>query len=362
AVDSTPASAEERRVAGLSTALQDDGTLRYYGDRNKFGLRRGQWTDDTAMALCLADSLLVHGQYHGGDCRIRFFNWWYYGYNNGFASDPHGVRRSVGLGSTIGRSLDELLDHEGADAGSVPWRYLGGGGDAGNGSLMRLAPVAIRYARAPALLLESAAEQSLATHPGSDATVCCLFLAYAMAAALTRPAAAPAPMEHFLRQVIEQFLAEVGQAPAWRAHASMARLAALLRHQPPGLAEANWDWYAAELPLAATLQARAGQYQGHAVNASYFGSYSMDALALALWAMRPATSFSEAILRVVNLLGDADSTGATCSQLAGAWFGLSGIAATAVGRRMLANLQEADPWSEIALRALLLSAQSCDGQ
>ena len=42
-----------------------------------FGLRAGEWTDDTSMALCLADSLLVHRGLHLRDMRLRFLNWWH---------------------------------------------------------------------------------------------------------------------------------------------------------------------------------------------------------------------------------------------------------------------------------------------
>jgi ADP-ribosyl-[dinitrogen reductase] hydrolase len=45
-----------------------------------FGLRPGQWTDDTSMALCLAESLLVHGGFDAQDQMARYLNWWKGGY------------------------------------------------------------------------------------------------------------------------------------------------------------------------------------------------------------------------------------------------------------------------------------------
>merc|ERR1719183_1515642 len=56
-------------------------TLHMEGTFNKFRLQRGQWTDDTSMALCMADSLLVCEGYNGTDIRARFYNWVQHGYN-----------------------------------------------------------------------------------------------------------------------------------------------------------------------------------------------------------------------------------------------------------------------------------------
>lgn len=362
-VDSTPVpapgqvpDATGQRKAYLSAELSVDGELAYQGERNMFRLRRGQWTDDTSMALCLADSLLVRGRYHGGDCRIRYFDWWHYGYNNGFRFDPRGARRSVGLGVSIGKSLEELLDFEGADAEAVPWTFVSPGQDAGNGSMMRLAPVAIRCAGEPAKAAAMAEEQSLATHPGEDASVCCQFLAFAVAAAISRPAEPGISMSAFLDDVIARFIAEVACLSRWRDNAGMRRLLGVLLAQPSGPAEACWRWRDSVLPLEASLQARGSTYQGHRVNVAYFGAYSMDALCMVLWALNGAATFSDSVLRVVNLLGDADTTGAICGQLAGAFYGYQGIGATALGERMHLNLRHADPLSEIPLRALLLCA------
>ena len=77
-----------------------DGRPLYHEDKNTFALKPGQWTDDFSMALCLADSLLVHHYYNGADARIRWYSWW----NNGcvgaaLAASPmipclHPTRRS----------------------------------------------------------------------------------------------------------------------------------------------------------------------------------------------------------------------------------------------------------------------------
>ena len=53
--------------------------------------------------------------------------------------------------------------------------------------------------------------------------------------------------------------------------------------------------------------------------------YVVKSLEAALWAFHDAKDFREAVLRAVNLGDDADTTGAICGQLAGAYWGESGI-------------------------------------
>jgi len=102
------------------------------------------------------------------------------------------------------------------------------------------------------------------------------------------------------------------------------------------------------LEIEETLRRRGRSYNGYPVSKAYYGSFCMDGLALALWCVYHTTSFNEAVERCVNFLGDADSTGAICAQLAGAIYGVDGI-----DQRFLDWLR---PWDgdEIALRAVIL--------
>lgn len=54
------------------------------------------------------------------------------------------------------------------------------------------------------------------------------------------------------------------------------------------------------------------------------GGYVVDSLEAALWAFHDASDFREAVLKAVNLGDDADTTGAVCGQLAGAYWGEEG--------------------------------------
>ena len=252
-----------------------------------FDLERGQWTDDSSMALCLADSLLARNGYHGGDCRVRYHLWWYCGYNNAFRWDlRRAYRGSVGLGGNISKSLDDLKQYRGVcSASDVPEVFRATGEDSGNGSMMRLAPVPIRYSRDVVSAMAMAARQSYGTHPGADAAVCCTFMAFFISRAIHRTSSSPSTIDTFLDVVVAEFLTDVNPPHA--------KIMALLRCAPPSPREANWDWKQPRLAMEEALRARGNQYNGHPVSAGYFGAYCMDGLAMALWAIKHSTSLSE---------------------------------------------------------------------
>ena len=76
----------------------------------------------------------------------------------------------------------------------------------------------------------------------------------------------------------------------------------------------------------------------------------MDGLAMALHCFYNTSSFSEAVTRCVNFLGDADSTAAICGQIAGSFYGFSGI-----DTRFVERLERWDN-KEVACKAVLLWA------
>eukprot|EP00927_Polykrikos_kofoidii_P040793 TRINITY_DN34805_c0_g1_i1.p1 TRINITY_DN34805_c0_g1~~TRINITY_DN34805_c0_g1_i1.p1 ORF type:complete len:540 (-),score=61.82 TRINITY_DN34805_c0_g1_i1:853-2472(-) len=123
----------------------DPKTLCYTGEFNTFRMKPGQWTDDTSMALCLADSVLVHRTYNGSDVRVRFWNWWNRGYNNAFRLDKTRSKQSVGLGSGIRTALDDVRISNPPPRFEPGGESGGGQHDAGNGSIMRLAPIPLFF-------------------------------------------------------------------------------------------------------------------------------------------------------------------------------------------------------------------------
>ncbi|MFA1720629.1 ADP-ribosylglycohydrolase family protein [Xanthomonas campestris] len=235
-----------------------------------FALRAGQWTDDTSMALCLAHSLLYRQGFDAADQMNRYCNWYQHGYlsSTGTCFD---------IGGTVRQALERYLDGGPAFSGSDDPR------SAGNGSLMRLAPVAMFYAQRPEQLGERAADSSRTTHAAPEALDACRLFAFQLRAALLgsgrdevlRPAALPS--QSLVTPAIGALLVRV--------HASVAR----------------------------------AQIRGT--------GYVVDALSAALWCLATTDTFADAVLRAANLGDDADTTAAICGQLAGAFYGIDGIPA-----------------------------------
>lgn len=391
AVDASPqeSCADDDRRPYLATTLKD-GQLHYRNVRNKFDLKLGQWTDDASMALCLADSLLTCGHYNGGDARVRWHMWWFHGYCNAFRYDVDRRKgqTSVGLGSNVAKSFVEIersveaaqradrLPKGTSHATVVPPVHQSDSNDAGNGSIMRLAPVPVAYHLCPLQALDVALWQSLATHPGPEAALCCRFMASFCVEAISRYRNASKTSDHelavldpigdsrtFIASHIERFLknSENFRLPPGldEGGSSTKRFQQLLRSSPPSRKEAHWNWKSPGLAIHEGIAARQGPtgkdlYNGHPTTPSYFGAYCMDGLAMALWALWNSNTFSAALQKAVNLLGDADTVGAIVGQMAGALYGWQRILAEEWSNRCVKNLMFWDKGAEIGLRAVLL--------
>jgi len=297
-------------------------TMKFYGEQNTFGLERGQWTDDASMGLCMADSLILTQGYDGGDMRARFWCWWYRGYNNAFRLDKCRSRKdSVGLGGNISKSLSAMSRGQ---AGKKPTPiYEAQGDDAGNGSLMRFTPVAIFFhAASLEQLYDFARQSSYTTHPGIVAAEACSMLAHLIYRALHRPSG-PVDAKSFIEEATAEYLKTSGleNKSGW----GYDHMKEVITGRPKKATERCWKWRDESLDIKATLQARGSTYNGYPVSSGYFGSYSLDGLAMAIWAVYHTKTFDEAIEKSINLLGDADSHGSIAGQLAGALYGYSSI-------------------------------------
>mmetsp|Transcript_41661 Transcript_41661/g.77646 ORF Transcript_41661/g.77646 Transcript_41661/m.77646 type:complete len:515 (-) Transcript_41661:121-1665(-) len=317
-------------------------TLTFRGESNAFHLQRGQWTDDASMGLCMADSLILRERFDGSDMRIRFWCWWNRGYNNAFRKEDHRTG-SVGLGGNIAKSLMALTS---CRRGEVPPTYDAPTEDAGNGSLMRFTPVAVYlHASDPTEVYKYSRLSSYTTHPGIIAAEACSLLGHLIVAALNLPAGPVNPKE-FIEEQTASYLEKSGlsRKSGW----GYDQMKWLATGRPELATERCWAWREKSLDIAGTLRARGRSYNGYPVSAGYFGSYSLDGLAMALWAVYHTTSFDEAVTKSVNLLGDADSHGSICGQLAGALYGYTSI------NRQFLDWQNKWDDHEIAVRALLL--------
>jgi ADP-ribosyl-[dinitrogen reductase] hydrolase len=229
-----------------------------------FGLEPGQWTDDTSMALALGDSLLACNGLNAHDLMTRFVAWW-----------QEGAYSSTGscfdIGMTVRAALSRFRQTDDPIAGSTDPM------SAGNGSLMRLAPVAIRYWDDPDALVDAAARQSRTTHGAPEAVDACVVYAQILADAI-----AGRPRSEVLRSREEPYAGAIADivAGSWRGR------------------------------------------RREDIRASGYVAHSLEA---ALWCVGRTGSFAEAVLLAANLGEDADTTAAIVGQLAGALYGHKAI-------------------------------------
>src|SRR5690606_31968986 len=132
------------------------------------GRPAGQWTDDTAMALCLADSLLACAGFDAGDQMRRYHAWWRHGLRS-----PTGT--CFGIGRTVAAALERFVERGDPCAGSTDPR------SGGSGSLRRLAPVALRGYPDFAAIDRDAADSSRTTHAAPEAIEACRLFAHLLA-------------------------------------------------------------------------------------------------------------------------------------------------------------------------------------
>lgn len=230
-----------------------------------FRLQPGQWTDDTSMALCLAESLLTKGGFDPHDQMTRYLNWWQWGY---LSSTGH----CFDIGMTVQRALATF--HVSGDPFSGPTAP----NMAGNGSLMRLAPAVLMAHPDREAVLHYAGESSRTTHGAVEALESCRAFGLLLHSAL--------------------------------AGIPKAELLASARYESSSL-KVN------EILKGSFLTKAEADIRG--------SGYCIESLEAALWCFMHTESFEAAILRAVNLGDDADTTGAIVGQLAGAFYGVDAI-------------------------------------
>lgn len=240
-----------------------------------FRLAPGQWTDDTSMALCLAESLLARGGFDAGDQMRRYLEW----RDRGHLSS---TGRCFDIGNTVSRAL-EAFERTGEPFAGPKDEW-----SAGNGSLMRIAPIALRWAQAPEEAVRWAALCSKTTHGAPAAVDACRYFTGLLVGAL-----AGEPRERLLSPLY---------APV----------------------EGLWE----REPLCEEIrEVAAGSWRDRQPPEIRGSGYVVHCLEAALWAVGCSERFEEACLKAVNLGEDADTTGAVCGQLAGAVYGAQGIPA-----------------------------------
>jgi ADP-ribosyl-[dinitrogen reductase] hydrolase len=263
-----------------------------------WGLRAGQWTDDTSMALCLASSLITQRGFNPYDQMVRY-KWWY----------KHGYLSSTGqcfdIGNATRNSLEEFCrrqqqlkrDHKlqtDQEVDQLPVDFLqkiqfnvycSREGVAGNGALMRLAPVPLFFYRIPHLAVTLSGRSARLTHGDEVAVDACRYYGALIVAAVSGESKEDLLSDQFYDV-----------------------------HQP---------WFGSEPLHDEILYITKGSFKkprGYKDGIRGKG-HIVWALEAALWAFWSAESFEKGALNAVNLGDDTDTTAAIYGQLAGAYYG-----------------------------------------
>ncbi|WP_276272282.1 ADP-ribosylglycohydrolase family protein [Haloarcula litorea] len=221
----------------------------------------GSITDDTEMALCLARSLAERETWDPDDAADRFVAW--------ARDDP------TGMGGMTRRVLSRASKGEDwRTAARETWAASPEGQNAGNGSVMRCAPVAVAFAGDRERLVEASRESSRLTHWDPRCVDACAALNLAIAAA-ARGDDPVASAREGLRATVDD-------------------------------------------PSEEVLTALDRAVDGEALPVT---AYVVDTLTAGAGHALAADSAREAIVAAVNNGGDTDTVGAVAGALAGARFG-----------------------------------------
>jgi ADP-ribosyl-[dinitrogen reductase] hydrolase len=255
-------------AVGTTVEFEERGSFEPLTDMvggGPFDLKVGQWTDDTSMALCLAHSLIHNKGFDAKDQMNRYCNW----YNHGYMSS---TGKCFDIGHTTLTALRKFLMTKDPMAGSTHPR------SAGNGGIMRLAPVPMFYGNQINDLIFYAGESSKTTHAANEAVESSQLYATQIQAALS------------------------GQ--------SKTEILSDSRFQPtePKVIDIQNQSY---------INKTRDQIQGT--------GYVIDSLEAALWCFNQSNSYEETVLMAANLGDDADTTAAVAGQIAGAYYGYDSI-------------------------------------
>jgi len=231
-----------------------------------FRLPVGAWTDDTSMALCLAASLVECGKFDLRDQIERYCRW----QDEGYLSS---TGRCFDIGATISSALNRFRRNGNPEGGSTdPY-------SAGNGCIMRLAPVVLYSYPDTMSARQLAADSSKTTHCAEECLDACRMMSDIICRALA---------------------------------------GCTLQHTLIGLEPENYQTLKVkELARSSWQHKSRDQIRG--------SGYVIESLEAALWCCWQTNNFRNAVLLAANLGDDADTTAAVVGQIAGALYGASGI-------------------------------------
>lgn len=290
-------------AVGTTLEFKSPGSFQPISDMiggGPFNLRSGQWTDDTSMALCLAASLIECRGFDPSDQMQRYVRW----YREGYMSS---TGRCFDIGNATRTALEQF------ERTREPYTGSTDPNSAGNGSLMRLAPMPLFFADQPATAIEKSGDSSRTTHGARTAIDACRYFGALIVGAVHG--------------------------------ASKSELLAERFTPIPGY----WNRY----PLCKEIDAVAcGSFKHREPPAIRSKGYVVASLEVALWAFFKSDTFREGCLLAVNLGDDADTNGAIYGQLAGAFYGEQAIPGEWLDRLAQRELIESLADQLYALRAI----------
>ena len=229
-----------------------------------FCLKKGYWTDDTSMALCLGHSLVESNGFDAADQMRRYCDW----LDNGYMSS---IGTCFDVGVTVSSALRRFQKSGDPFAGAKSkW-------SSGNGSLMRLAPIPMAFAHDRELAIELAAESSRTTHASPLCLDSC----------------------RYLGALLCELIGGTGKESIWQ--------------QAP------------EVGSAEVLALTHGHWRHKSYEQLTGSGYVIESLEAALWCFYHTHNFADCVLAAANLGNDADTTAAIAGQLAGACYGYEAI-------------------------------------
>jgi len=298
-------SPKERVLAGLWGALIGDALgvpvefksraevqanpvtdLRGHGTHHQ---EAGTWSDDGALMLCTVESLLNH-EFDTADMGRRFVSWY-----------EHGLWTARGEVFDVGLTTADALRRIHA---GVPAEEAGGRDEHsnGNGSLMRILPVALRFSKQPANEFRDHLERASAiTHGHARSRMACVF--YGL--------------------VVRELMAGSSRTAAFESARSTFTTI-----------------YGQEPELAAFRHVVKDDFSLLPEEEIVSTGYVIHTLHASLWCLLTTTSFDACVLKAVNLGGDSDTTGCVAGGLAGVAYGPRSIPAEWI--QQLARHEELD--------------------
>jgi ADP-ribosyl-[dinitrogen reductase] hydrolase len=256
-------------AVGTTVEFKQRGTFPLVTDMTgggPFKLKPGQWTDDTSMALCLATSLLESQGFDAQDQMLRYCRW----HDEGYLSSNG---RCFDIGNTVSNALFRFQQT------GVPFSGSTHAKSAGNGCLMRLAPVPMFFYPNRDVTIHMSGESARTTHGATE----CIEASQLFGAMLFKALSGTNKADILSTDSFTDFKSQ-----------SIVAIAS-------------------------------GDYRHKRIKDIRGSGYVVESLEAALWCFHHTHTFEEAILESVNLGDDADTTAAICGQIAGAYYGYSGI-------------------------------------